>query len=325
MKIKILNLIIVVLIIGMTLHAQNSGDPDTLLTTGPGSYEILTDENDTIKIPFKMHNRKPLMELEINGKKAALMIDNGILWDQIWLFGSPLVKELNLKPIKEDSMAGTGTEDPTGLYSSKNLKLAFKDIIFYEQPVLISPPSAGYARMFPGADGQLCNTFFKHFIVEFDFIQNEIILHKPEKFDYQGKGSVLDMQITETGTYSVPFQITMKNGKVYKDRADIDLGGIYPFKVALNTDLAIQPPSNAQKRPFFGGTEYIAKIENMTIEDYTFEEPTVVFGDEKTSRIHPKNLGVIGLPLFMKFNIVFDYFNGKIYIEPNEDFNKPFK
>jgi len=52
---------------------------------------------------------------------------------------------------------------------------------------------------------------------------------------------------------------------------------------------------------------------------------TAVFGDEKTSRIHPGNLGVIGLPLFMKFRIIFDYFNRKLYIEPNKSFDVPFK
>jgi len=35
---------------------------------------------------------RPLMDLEINGTSATLMIDNGVLWDQVWLFGSPLVK-----------------------------------------------------------------------------------------------------------------------------------------------------------------------------------------------------------------------------------------
>ena len=92
------------------------------------------------------------------------------------------------------------------------------------------------------------------------------------------------------------------------------------LKVALKTDHSIQPPSNAKTRPFFGGTEYIAKIENMIIGDYTFEQPTVVFGDEKTSRVHPKNLGVIGLPIFMKFNIIFDYFNNKLYLDPNKNY-----
>lgn len=45
-------------------------------TIGPGSYEILVAEKDTIIIPFKMHHGKPLLELEINDKKATLMIPN---------------------------------------------------------------------------------------------------------------------------------------------------------------------------------------------------------------------------------------------------------
>ncbi|MFC2103679.1 hypothetical protein ACFLSS_04540 [Bacteroidota bacterium] len=318
-------IIAVFLFICVSLSAQNSTNSDITNSDGPGSYKTLNANDGSITIPFKMHNRKPLMDVEINGKRASLMIDNGVLWNEVWLFGSPLVEELDLKPVEESGLKGVGEEDPTRLYSTDNLTLKFGDIIFYEQPVLVSPPAAGFARMFPGVDGQLCNTFFKHFIVEFDFIQNEIILHNPDKFNYKGNGSILDMQLTKTGSYSVPFEFTMSDGKVYKDRANIDLGGIYSFMVALNTDDAIQPPSGAKERPSFGGTEYIAQIENMTIGDYTFEQPTVVFGDEKTFRVHPKNIGMIGLPMFMKFNIIFDYFNNKLYLEPNKDFNNSFE
>ena len=321
MKNRILKLITGFLIFAGTLNAQDLNNLDSILVTGPGRYEVLIDEYDTIKVPFLMHKKKPLMELEINGKKATLMIDNGVLWDQVWLFGSSLVEELQLKPVNKVNISGSGNENSTQLYESKNLTLKFNDIIFYEQPVLVSPPAAGFARMFPDADGQLCNTFFKHFIVEFDFIQNEIILHNPKNYKYTGNGSILDIQLNEIGSYSIPFMITMKDGKVYKDRADIDLGGIYSFKVSLNTAHDIQPPLDAKSRPCFAGTEYSAKIESMTIGDYTFKQPTVVFGDEKTFRVYPKNLGMIGLPLFMKFNIIFDYFNNKIYLEPNKNFN----
>lgn len=60
----------------------------------------------------------------------------------------------------------------------------------------------------------------------------------------------------------------------------------------------------------------------MTFGKYTFENPTVYYGDEEVSRIHPDNLGVIGLPLFMKFKIIFDYINGKMYVEPNKNFDQ---
>ncbi|MBN2000891.1 hypothetical protein JW935_25325, partial [candidate division KSB1 bacterium] len=275
------------------------------------------------------HRGKPLMELEINGQKATLMIDNGILWDQVWLFGSPLAEKLQLKPVEESTIEGAGEGEPTQAFTSYNLTLKFKDIIFYDQPVLVSPPAAGFAKMFPGADGQLCNTFFKHFIVEFDFIQNEFLLYDPAHFQYKRNGNVLDMQENESGTYAVPFTFTMLDGKTYTDRVDIDFGGIYPLKIALNNRHQIQVPPGAKETSSYGAqgkaSEYRAKIQSMTFGQYRFDHPTAVFGDEKTSRIFPDNLGVIGLPLFIKFNVIFDYFSNKLYIEPNKNFEMPFE
>lgn len=322
-------ILIIFIATGFYLNAQKFDKAGSPEFTGPGSYKLLNGAKFPVKIPFKMHNGKSLLDLEINGKKAALMIDNGVLWDHVWLFGSPLVEELQLKPFEESSIQGAGEGDPTAAYTSTNLILKFNDIIFYEQPVLVSPVAAGFVRMFPGTDGQLCNTFFKHFIVEFDFINNEVILHKPDQFKYNGQGSVLDIVENESGTWSVPFSFTMMNGKTYTDRVDIDYGGIYPLKIALNNKHHIQVPGDVKKTHSFGAqgkaTEYIAGIKSMTFGKYTFNDVDAVFGDENTSRIHPNNLGVIGLPLFMKFKIIFDYLNNKLYIEPNKNFEVPFK
>ena len=298
-------------------------------SSGPGYYKFTTQNPDSVIIPFTILNGKPLLQVEINDEKATLLIDNGILWDQVWLFGSPLVTKLDMKPLKQESIGGAGEGDELAAYSSDNIKLKFNDIIFYEQPVLVSPPAAGFAKMFPGADGQLCNTFFKHFMVEFDFIKNLIILHDPGKFKYSGNGSIIDIKENTSGTYSLPFTFEMNDGKIYNDRMDIDFGGIYAIKIALNNKHNINLPDDVTETFSYGAqgkiTEYSGKIKSMTFGRYTFENPVAVFGDEKTSSIHHDNLGVIGLPLFMKFNIIFDYINNKIYIDPNENFNEPFE
>lgn len=329
MKLRITFIITLMMFFVVSLRAQDNALSDNLESSGPGRYEIPGGKSESIEILFRMHNGKPVMDLEINGKKAALMIDNGVLWDQVWLFGSPLVEELDLIPDEESMIEGAGESDPTQAYTSENLTLKFSDIVFYDQPVLVSPPAAGFARMFPGTDGQLCNTFFKHFIVEFDFVQNKIILHNPEQFKYNGDGSELDMQANESGTYSIPFSFTMLDGKTYTERVDIDLGGIYPFKVALNNKHNIKLPPDAEPTFSHGAqgktTEFSGKIKSMTIGKYTFDNPTVYFGDEKTARIFPDNLGVIGLPVFMKFKVIFDYFNNKLYLEPSKNFSNSFK
>jgi len=321
---KVISYVIISLLLLSAIQAKDIIKKQKFL--GPGTYEILKTDSQSIRIPFEMVDGKPVMVCEINGKPARMMIDNGVLWDQVWLFGSPLVEELGLKPIEEGEIGGSGEGDPTAAYTSTPLTMKFDDIIFHEQPVLVSPLEAGFARIFPGADGQLCNTFFKHFIVEFDFENNDVILHDPKTFNYSGKGSVLDMLEDEVGAWSVPFSFTMPDGKVYNDRVDIDFGGIYALKIALGTKHEIQLPKDVEPIQSFGAqgrnSENKGRIKNMTFGDYTFDNPIAVFGDGTTSRIHPENLGIIGLPLFMQFDIIFDYLNEKLYIEPNENFRR---
>ncbi len=306
--------------------AQTADSGNVSPSEGPGSYKILNPSDGPIHIPFRMHNGKPLLDLKINGEPATLMIDNGILWNEVWLFGTPLVNKLGLKPVDQATIGGAGQGNPTAAYTSTGLTLAFPDIVFHDQPSYVSPPEAGFAKMFPGADGQLCNTFFKHFVVEFDFIHNQVILHDPETFAYTGAGCALDLKLNESGTHAVPFSFVMENGKTCKGWTDIDFGGIRNLKIALNNSLNIPLPEDVKPARSAGAQgiqhEYVGKIRSFTIGSYTFREPEVYFGDEKTSRIHPDNLSVIGLPLFMKFTVIFDYIHHKIYLEPNDNAHK---
>ena len=116
------------------------------------------------------------------------------------------------------------------------------------------------------------------------------------------------MTLNESGTHAVSFSFTSLNGKIYNDKADIDFGGVYEFKVALNNKHNLKLPKDVKPVRAFSAqgemNEYKGKIKNMTFGKYTFEDPTVVFGDERTARIHPDNLDVIGLPMFMKFDII---------------------
>ena len=105
--------------------------------------------------------------------------------------------------------------------------------------------------------------------------------------------------------------------------------GVYPLKIALNNKFNIKLPAEVESTSSYGAqvksTEYSGKIESMTIGKYSFKHPTAYFGDETTSRIHPDNLGVIGPRLFMKFNIIFDYLNNRLYLDPNINFEDPFE
>lgn len=156
--------------------------------------------------------------------------------------------------------------------------------------------------------------------MEFDFVRSEVLLHDPRSFRGSGGGSILDMVRDETGTHSIPLSFVMSDGRSFSGRADIDFGGIYAFKIALNNSLDIPLPGDARPTASRGAqgrqNEFTGRIRNFTIGDLTFDDPVVHFGDAPTSVIHRGNLGVVGLPLFMEFRTVFDYLKNRLYLEP---------
>jgi len=282
-----------------------------------GFYK-LKKQKIPISIPFKMINGKPVMNAKLNGIDAKLMIDNGRLWDQIWLFGTPLADNFVLKENVVGNIGGAGSGQTSRSDYAENLTLDFKPVCFYEQEAFISSASDGFTRMFPGVDGQISNTFFGHFVVQFDFIKNKILLFPPDQFKIKGEYTVVDMTPEKGGAYSIPISITLEDGRTISKQADLDFGGIHILLIGLNNENRISCPTTAKKQKSFGVQgeceEFSGKIRELKIDNQTLEYPSVVFSDEKNAVVTPNNLGIIGLPLFMKYHTAFDYFNNKLYL-----------
>ncbi len=316
MPINYLSLCLIILMSAVSLLAIETQTDSKV--TGPGSYKIFDKTKTSVRIPFTMLRDKPVMETKINGKKALLMIDNGHLWDEVWLFGSPLIDSLNLASKYAGTIGGAGEGEETEAYVANDLNISFYEIEFSGQDAYISPASAGYAEMFKGTDGQLCNTFFSHFVVEFDFDKMVIILHKPDTFKYKGKGCVVEMK-QETGeAYSIPVTFTLANNEKYTGRADLDLGGVHILLIGMNASNRIKLPAGADEQKRYGAqgefTIYESAIKELSIGKYTVKAPIVSFSDSESSSVTPGNLGIVGLPLLEQFNPIFDYRHKLLYL-----------
>ena len=69
---------------------------DPVIGSAPGSYRI-TAPDGVIRIPFKLYRGDILLEGgRMNGRDVRMMLDNGMLWDQLLFFGGPRVDSLAL-------------------------------------------------------------------------------------------------------------------------------------------------------------------------------------------------------------------------------------
>ena len=296
----------------------------------PGQYEI-KENKDVVSIPFEYYGGyKILIHGYINGKKVKLLIDNGKLWDQVWFYNGE-VDSLNLryKNNTQQKAEGLGEDGASTIIDGTDVDIIFGDVSFRNQPSLISTPDAGFQKMFPGINGQVSALFFKHFIVKFDFENSVIILMKPDKFIFSGKGQSITMQKRDNGSYCIPFTFLIADKLIENYLIDIDLGTIFPLHIFENKKMNINLPINAEKHILGYGASgkiigYSDKINKVKIGNYSFDNVPTEFVEE-SKNFSIIEAGTFGIPLMEKFNITFDYFNLKMYIEPNKNFTSPFK
>lgn len=321
------------------LHTKNNSaidsEPDTIVNItfvkdAPGQYEI-KGNNDAVSIPFEYYGgNKILIHGDINGKKVKLLVDNGKLWDQVWFYNGE-VDSLNLRyknSIKQEA-EGLGEDGGSFIIDGTDVDITFGDISFRNQPSLISTPDAGWQNRFPGVNGQVSALFFKHFFVKFDFENSVIILTKPDKFKFSGNGQAITMHKRDNGSYCIPFTLQIADKLIEDYLIDIDLGTIFPLHLFENKKMNIRLPANAEKHIIgYGGSGkiigYSGNINIVKIGNYSFVNVPTEFVEE-SKNFSIIETGTFGIPLMEKFNITFDYFNLKMYIEPNKNYTTPFK
>ena len=290
----------------------------------PGYYEI-KGEKDKIEIPFEIFNGDILVKPTINGVQSRMLVDNGTLWDQLYFFGSPILDSLYFEYIGDAIVGGAGDGDKITNKLAENVMVDFGDLTFYNQPAIISPPELGLQNMWTDVDGQVSAMFFKHFITEIDYDKMVIILHKPKEFKPKRKYTAIPMTFTGNGSFSIPVEIELLDGRTLKKEFILDLGGstyfTYYYKQADN----LEPDKNSELKILGYGIQgeikgYEKEVEYFKMGDYNIEKIIGEFVDVTNQDGHKNS--IIGLELLSQFNTILDYHNSVLYIQPNKNFNK---
>lgn len=108
----------------------------------------------------------------------------------------------------------------------------------------------------------------------------------------------------------------------------IDLGGLHPLYLPIGRNDRIKLPPDAVEtslgRGLFSQKGYLGTTQSVRFGDYALNNvPTAFTFVEKNANVYGNTM--IGLPLLRRFNIIFDYSNERIILEPSKSFNNPFK
>jgi len=295
----------------------------------PGFYAITGPE--PVRIPFTMYMRDIKMDCEINGVRCQMLIDNGVLWDELMFFGNDTCDSLGFVLEGEGmSVGGAGEGDRLMADAVSDVTLTYPGIEFTGQPAILMRKEAGMGEWWPGVEGQVSAVFFKNFVTEIDFDDSVIILHRPETFNYSGKGQEVPLTQLSDGSWMFPATVQVKEGEAPIDcNLILDLGSGTAVEIYTGSHTGIAIPADAQEKILGYGVQgairgYVGAAHSIKIAGFELSDVYTGF-QEPDGRTDNDQVGMIGMPMFQRFKVIFDYPGGRMILEPGRRFAEPFE
>ncbi len=283
------------------------------------------------KIRFELINNLMVIPIEVNGTELSFVMDSGV--STPILFNLANQDSIELKNVSEITINGLGEGEPISALSSQGNFFKVGNIQNFSQKLYVVmdaginfSPSLGVP-----IHGIIGYDLFRDFIVDINYSSKIIKFYNP-----QSSGPKI-------GKRYETFDMEIINRKAYLD-ASISLKGEEDIDVKMLLDTgssdAVWLFENERiKLPEKNYDDYLGKglagdiygkrtkIESIKIGDYDLSDAKAAFPDMLTFNTI-KDLGnrngSLGGEILKRFNIVFDYPNGKISLRKNSNFKKPF-
>lgn len=176
-------------------------------------------------------------------------------------------------------------------------------------------------------DGIVGYSLLKRFIVYIDFDNQLLEFYEKGKIKYPRNGFLIKNEIA--GIPIINASIEDENKCSANFYFDTGAGLCLLISDKFETDSSI---FKKNKKVIFTQAEGIGKqkmkittIKKMKIGHYTFKKvPTHTFFDENNVTNYPATGGLIGNDILRRFNVILNYGENIIHLQPNEHFSDPF-
>jgi hypothetical protein len=283
------------------------------------------DGQESTTLPFRVHRGHFLIDAEVNGQPVSLTLDNGVLNDELLLYGGPRVDALDLQYTDKATLGPEGDPASISVDVATNFTLELHGLELTGQSATVIPSALNYAALFEGEDGVISGALFNHFVVVIDFVAETITLTDPDDFVYEGSADPVALIPFGGGAYTLGCEVHFADGAVFSLDPVLDLGALMPLVCFTHTRADIPLPEDAVAGLIGIGWEgHTANVAEIRIGGHSLVEVPTGF-TKAVGKLGTRCEGLLGPGFFARFDVTFDYPNERVYLEPNRHYDSRFK
>jgi PDZ domain len=288
---------------------------------------------DKVTISFELIDNLIFIPMKVNGIDLNLLLDTGV--DETVLFSLDDKKEVTFFNVEKVQLRGLGSNDAIeGLKSTNNLVtvpgLQSKNHLLY---VVLDQEFNISSRVGIPVNGIIGFDFFKNHLVEINYNRKKVIVYKDIP-KYRSKIEKKHTQIPIKIENSKPYieTVILQNGVEIPSKLLIDTGSSDSLWIFGNAAVKVKlPAKNFEDYLGKGLSGDIlgrrASVEMIKIKDFQFKNIVAAFPDStfvNSYKLVLGRMGSVGGEIMRRFNTVFDYTNGAIFLKKNNQYSEPF-
>ncbi len=288
-----------------------------------------TQKGNSIKIPIKTYHNLILIPLRINNSmEMNFILDTGV---KTTIFTEPLLADfLSFGKTRKIKVIGLGEGTAIEASVASNLKITLPGGIEGQgmSMVILPENTISFSSMFgEPVYGIIGYEMFKQFVIEIDYYNSYIRLHKPSKHKPHKAATIIPIQIERTKPY-IETTVVAQNG-TEKTRLLIDTGASQAVSLWHGQVEVPLKTIDAYLGQGLSGNIFgrLGRIKGFQIGEFYFEDVVAAYPEESSLKMvkNPGDWqGNLGAAILKRFSVTFDYPKSRILLRKNANYKKPF-
>lgn len=278
-------------------------------------------------IPFKLLRNKIIVPVRVNNSKELnIILDTGMPSDGLLLFDKKLADELKLEGGNRYRISGAGKGKVTYASRVESALLTLSGNKFENQKVLILKSDTMFG--FP-SDGVIGGGLFGAHVVQIDYDTKAIKLIEPSTFKPDPTLEEIPLTFNDHGIPFLDAAISISGEKEIDVFLYIDLASSEALELLIKPDMKFSLPEGLTEKHLGRGMDgdiygQFGHISCFRIGSYILHDVPTAFPEAAIRSRQQGADGILCDNALRRFNLIFNYSRGKLYIIPNGAFHEPF-